>query len=238
MTTGWQYAVVVAIHAETPTAKTFRLQLPTAVRHVAGQHYVLRLTAPDGYQASRSYSVASAPDDGGAMDLTVELLPDGEVSSFLHEVVEVGDELEVRGPIGGWFVWPVDRPALFLGGGSGIVPLMSMLRAARAAERAPRTHLVASVRSPDHAYYRDELVGPDVTLLYTRQAPPGHDRRPGRLTADDLDGLLHPDQTVYVCGSAPFAGAASRLVAQMGHPVEQIRVERFGPTDGTSPSPP
>ena len=184
MTTGWQYAVVVAIRAETPTAKTFRLQLPTAVRHVAGQHYVLRLTAPDGYQASRSYSVASAPDDGGAIDLTVELLPDGEVSSFLHEVVEVGDELEVRGPIGGWFVWPGDRPALFLGGGSGIVPLMSMLRAARAAERGPQTHLVASVRSPDHVYYRDELVGPDVTLLYTRQAPPGHDRRPGRLTAD------------------------------------------------------
>ena len=132
----------VAIRDETPTAKTFRLALGVPTGHRAGQHYVVRLTAPDGYTASRSYSVASAPDGGSEIELTVERLEDGEVSTFLHDVVEVGDELEVRGPIGGCFVWDGTEPALLLGGGSGLVPLMAMLRLARATgrdrPRAPR----------------------------------------------------------------------------------------------------
>src|SRR5258708_35769224 len=123
----WQSATVVAIHDETATAKSFRLRLPGPSGHLAGQHYVIRLTAPDGYRASRSYSVASAPDDTPEIQLTVERFPDGEVSTFLHDDVVVGDELEVRGPIGGWFVWPGDAPALLIGGGSGVVPLMAML---------------------------------------------------------------------------------------------------------------
>ncbi len=127
----WQAARVLAVRDETPRARTLRLALPAPRRHVAGQHYVVRLTAPDGYTASRSYSVASAPDDSGEIELTVEALEDGEVSGYLHEVVEPGDELEVRGPIGGFFAWPGDTPALLVGGGSGVVPLVSMLRQAR-----------------------------------------------------------------------------------------------------------
>ncbi len=119
------------IRPETATAKTFRLALTEPSPYLAGQHYIVRLTAPDGYTASRSYSVASAPDDSGEIELTVERLPEGEVSSFLHDVVMVGDELEVRGPIGGWFVWPGDTPAVLVAGGSGVVPLMAMLRLAR-----------------------------------------------------------------------------------------------------------
>src|SRR6202453_1667617 len=126
----WQSATVVEIRRETPTAKTFRLELGEPTDFLAGQHYVLRLTAPDGYTASRSYSVASAPDGSNEIELTVERLPEGEVSSFLHDVVAVGDELEVRGPIGGWFVWRGDGPALLVGGGSGVVPLMAMRRLA------------------------------------------------------------------------------------------------------------
>ena len=119
----WQNARVLSVRDETPTARTYRLLLPEPRRHLAGQHYVLRLTAPDGYSAARSYSVASAPDDTGEIELTVERLVDGEVSEFVHDVVVPGDELEVRGPIGLFFVWPGDRPALLVGGGSGVVPL-------------------------------------------------------------------------------------------------------------------
>ncbi|MDQ1680015.1 MAG: hypothetical protein QOI42_874, partial [Frankiaceae bacterium] len=128
----WQTATVVAIRDETARTKTFRLALAAPSGHRAGQHFVVRLTAPAGYTASRSYSVASAPDGGREIELTVERLDDGEVSGFLHDVVEVGDELDVRGPIGGYFVWDGTTPALLLGGGSGIVPLMAMLRLARA----------------------------------------------------------------------------------------------------------
>ena len=142
----WHAATVVDIRPETARAKTFRLALPQPSNHLAGQHYVVRLTAPDGYTASRSYSVASAPDGTNEIELTVERLLDGEVSTFLHDEVVVGDELEVRGPIGGFFVWKGEDPALLLGGGSGIVPLMAMLRLARRSGRAHLVHLVVSVR--------------------------------------------------------------------------------------------
>ena len=141
MASPWYTATVVAIRDETPHAKTFRLRLPHRSDHLAGQHVVVRLTAPDGYTAQRSYSVASAPDGSDELELTVELLPDGEVSSFLHDVVEVGDELELRGPLGGFFVWDGASPALLVGGGSGVVPLMAMLRLARRTGAArPRAH--------------------------------------------------------------------------------------------------
>ncbi len=169
----WETATVVAVHDETARAKTLRLRLGAPTSHLAGQHYVVRLTAPDGYTASRSYSIASPPDDGNELDLTVERLDDGEVSSFLHDVLEVGDELEVRGPIGGYFVWDGTTPALLLGGGSGVVPLMAMLRLARATGDDGSAHLVVSVRTPDDLYYADELTGrDDVTVLYTRATPP------------------------------------------------------------------
>ncbi|HEX5587349.1 MAG TPA: ferredoxin reductase [Acidimicrobiia bacterium] len=229
-TGGWQTARVLSLTDETPRAKTIRLALEVPTRQLAGQHYVVRLTAPDGYTASRSYSVASAPDGSGEIELTVERLDDGEVSTFLHEVVEPGDELEVRGPIGGWFVWPGEGRALLVGGGSGVVPLAAMLRHARALGRPDLVHLVVSVRTPHDLYYRDELLGDGVTVVYTREAPPGSARAPGRLRVDDLAPFVMPDATAFVCGGTSFCNAATDLLASAGVGVDRIRVERFGPT--------
>jgi ferredoxin-NADP reductase len=224
-------AEVVAITPETQRAKTFRLRLPDPVSHRAGQHFVVRLTAPDGYTAQRSYSVASAPDDSGMMiDLTIELLEGGEVSGYLHSEVQVGDELEVRGPIGGWFVWEPPAPAVLIGGGSGVVPLMAMLRLARASARADLLQLVVSVRTPDDLYYRSEIAGPETTIVYTRAAPRDDGRPAGRLSTTDLERFRGSDATFYVCGSAGFAEAATQLLIDVGIGAEGIRVERFGPT--------
>jgi ferredoxin-NADP reductase len=230
VTDPWRTARVVAIQDETAHTKTFRFALDEPSRHLAGQHYVVRLTAEDGYTASRSYSVASPPDDSNEFELTVERLDDGEVSTFLHDVVELGDELEVRGPIGGWFVWRGDTPAVLVGGGSGAVPLMAMLRLARHDRRSDLVRLVLSVRSPADLYYPDELPGPETTIVYTREAPADASRAPARLTRDDLAPAILPDATAYVCGSSGFADAASDLLVEAGVPVDRIRVERFGPT--------
>lgn len=225
----WQTARVVSVRDETPRARTFRLALPAARPHLAGQYYVVRLTAPDGYTASRSYSVASAPDASGEIELTVERLDDGEVSGFLHDVVVVGDELEVRGPVGGgFFAWPGDAPALLVGGGSGVVPLMAMLRHARATGRADLVRLVVSVRSPGDLYYADELPGPGTTVVHTRRSP--GPRPAGRLTAADLAPSVRPGQDVFVCGATGFCDAVTGLLAELGVPAEAIRVERFGPS--------
>jgi ferredoxin-NADP reductase len=225
-------ATVVAIRDETPTAKTYRLALPEAVTMRAGQHFVVRLTAPDGYQASRSYSVASAPAPDGdgtkEIELTVERFPDGEISTFLADEVVVGDTLEVRGPIGGWFVWDADTPALLVGGGSGVVPLMAMLRLARRAGASDLLHVVVSVRSPADLYYADELPGPETTVVYTRAAPPGSPRAAGRLTAEDLAPFVREDATSYVCGSPAFCDGVTDLLTALAVPVDRIRVERFG----------
>jgi len=230
---GWQTARVLSLAPETAHAVTLALALEQPTPHRAGQHYVVRLTAPDGYTASRSYSVASAPDDTDVIALTVERLDGGEVSTFLHDSLEVGDEIEVRGPIGGWFVWDADTPALLVGGGSGVVPLMAMLRLARRRARSDLVRLLVSVRSPADLYYRDELPGPETTVLYTRRAPPGWPRPPGRLTAADLAGLTDSsidDGTTYVCGSPTFCDAATDVLGAVGVPASRIRVERFGPS--------
>ncbi len=231
----WHTATVVAVHDETSRTKTLRLRLDAPSGHQAGQHYVVRLTAPDGYTASRSYSVASPPDDGTEIELTVERLDDGEVSTFLHDVLEVGDELDVRGPIGGYFVWDAATPALLLGGGSGLVPLMAMLRLARttAGDPAPDdlVHLLVSVRTPDDLYYANELGDhPDATVLYTRTTPPGWARPAGRLTADDVLPHLRDDQSIFVCGSAPFTNAVGDLLVDLGVAPERAKFERFGPS--------
>lgn len=228
-TGGWQQATVVEVLPETPTAKTFRLKLTEPGPHLAGQHYVLRLTAPDGYRAQRSYSVASAPG-GDTIDLTVELLPDGEVSSFLHEVVQVGDELEVRGPIGGYFAWHADVPVLGVGGGSGVVPLMAMLRQARALDRPDLVRLVVSVRNSEQLYYADELPGPESTVVYTRTAPPSFPRPAGRLGTADVAPALDVPRDVYVCGSPAFCDGVTAVLLDAGVPSTRIKVERFGPS--------
>ena len=225
----WKSARVLSIHDESARTKTFRFALDEPTHHRAGQHYVVRLTAPDGYTASRSYSVASAPDGSPEFELTVERLEGGEVSMFLHDEVVVGDALEVRGPIGGWFVWDGDAPALLVGGGSGIVPLMAMLRFARGHAKSDLVQLVVSVRAPEDLYYAAELPGPETSIIYTRVAPPSAARAPARLTRDDIPPP-RPDTTAYVCGSSGFCDAATDLLADAGVPVARIRVERFGPT--------
>jgi ferredoxin-NADP reductase len=233
--TSWETATIVAIRPETARAKTFRLELSDPARYLAGQHYVVRLTAPDGYTASRSYSIASAPDGSRELELTVERLEDGEVSGFLHDVVEVGDELEVRGPIGGYFVWDGATPAVLVGGGSGVVPLMAMLRLARREQRSDLVRLVVSARTPADLYYADDLPGPESTVVYTRVAPSTTTRPPGRLTEGDVASAIKrgpdiPESTAYVCGSTGFADAATDILQQVGFPTERIRVERFGPS--------
>ncbi len=233
----WQGARVVQVRRETARASTFRLALPVWHPHVPGQHYVVRLTAPDGYRAERSYSVASPPEDAGHVELTVERLDEGEVSTHLHDAVEVGDVLQVRGPFGGWFVWRGDTPALLVGGGSGVVPLVAMLRHARAAGRTAPLRLVVSARTRDDLLFAGEY-GPETTVVLTREARDGRPRSgraPGRLRADDLAPAVAelfalPGATAYVCGSAGFAGAAERLLAEVGAPAGALRVERFGPS--------
>jgi ferredoxin-NADP reductase len=226
----WQHAAVIGIRPETPSAKTFRLRLERPSGHLAGQHYVVRLTAPDGYTASRSYSVASPPDGSAEIELTVERLPEGEVSMFLHDELVVGDELEVRGPIGRWFVWEGNLPAVLVGGGSGIVPLMAMLRLGRNTGKAGLARLVVSVRRPADLYYAAELDGPDVTVVYTREAPPGYSRAAARIAASDLAPVVPAGATAYVCGSSGFADAATDLLMTSGVDAEHVRVERFGPS--------
>jgi ferredoxin-NADP reductase len=226
----WQTAEVLEVRRETANAKTFRLALPAPSTHLAGQHYIIRLTAPDGYTASRSYSIASPPDGTAEIELTVERLENGEVSTFLHDEVQPGDELEVRGPIGGWFVWPGSEPALLVGGGSGVVPLMAMLRLARRQGRSDLLRLIVSARSPADLYYAAELPGPETTVVYTRSAPPGWARPIRRLDQDDLAGQVAGDATAYVCGSPAFADSVTALLIDDQVPTERIRVERFGPT--------
>ncbi len=216
------------VRSETATAKSFRLALAEPANYLAGQHYLVRLTGPDGYRASRSYSVASAPDGTNEIELTVERLVNGEVSPFLHDVVMTGDAFEVRGPVGGWFVWRGDAPAILVGGGSGVVPLMAMLRLARREGRSDLVRLIASVRSPEDLYYADEIQGGETTIAYTRTAPEGFARPVGRLGHADFADTARNGATVYVCGSAKFADAATALLMDAGHDASSIRVERFG----------
>lgn len=229
----WQTARVLAVRDETPRAKTFRLALPHRTRHMAGQYFILRLTAPDGYVASRAYSLSSppeGPDGSTVIELTVDWLDDGEVSGYLHEVVEPGDELDVRGPVGGFFAWDGTGPVLLVAGGSGIVPLMAMLRLARKIGRPDLVRLIVSVRTPGDLYFADELPGPEATVAYTRATPPGTTRAAGRLALADIAPLVRGGETVFVCGSAPFAEAATDLLLSAGVPTTAIRVERFGPS--------
>ena len=232
----WQHGEVVEVRDETPRARTLRLWLPEGHPHVPGQHYVVRVTADDGMQASRSYSVASAPEPGGPgthVELTVEHLEDGAVSPYLHDEVRVGDQIELRGPFGGWFVWRGDTPALLVGGGSGVVPLMAMLRHRRRRELDVPLALVVSVRSREDLFYADEY-GPETTVVYTRVAPAGSTRVPGRLDAAVLAPLVNrlapAGAVAYVCGSARFAEFASQLLVELGFDAGAVRVERFGPS--------
>jgi len=190
---------------------------------------VIRLTAPDGYVAQRSYSLASAPGDP-QIELGIELLPDGEVSGYLGEVAEVGDQLEVRGPIGLWFVWPGDGRAVAIGGGSGVVPLVSMLRHAHDIGHTELLHLAVSARRPSELLFHDELTASGGVVAFTRDGAVDGGRPLGRLNADDLAPLIAPDTTYFVCGSAAFTEAISQLLVSLGVDASEVRVERFGPS--------
>jgi ferredoxin-NADP reductase len=225
----WQTGVVTSIRVETPRAKSFRLRLPDWRPHLPGQYYTLRLTAPDGYQAVRSYSIASSPLDEGEIELTVDCLMDGEVSPFLHDVVELGDELEVRGPLTEYFTWSGRSPVLLIGGGSGVVPLMAMLRHQRRAVPHAHLRLLYSVRSPDDVFYRDEL-GAETTLTFTRRTPEGWAGAVGRIDGAMLGPLTSPDGVAYICGPNGFVERATTLAMEAGYDVQRIRTERFGPS--------
>jgi ferredoxin-NADP reductase len=240
----WQAATLKAVRQETPRVKTFTFTLPGWTPHRAGQHYDIRLTAPDGYQAQRSYSVASEPERVGEIDLTVELVDDGEVSTFLHEGLVVGDLLEMRGPIGGYFVWEAAQggPLLLVGGGSGVVPLMAMLRHRAAAGSKVPTRLLYSVRTPAEVIYAAELdalvrSGADleVLLTYTRAQPQGwkgYARRIDQAMLREVLAPIGPTPRVYICGPTLLVEAVATLLFQFGLPRDLIRTERFGPSGG------
>ncbi|OZF05342.1 ferredoxin reductase [Rhodococcoides fascians] len=232
----WLIATLVAKIRETSTAETLVFDIPDWPGHLPGQHVDVRLTAEDGYSAQRSYSIAT-PTDGTTVALTVQNVDDGEVSPYLTGVLEVGEQVEMRGPIGGWFVWNESDPApvLLLAGGSGVVPLMSMLRARRTAVRKTPFRLVYSVRTPAEVMYASELRsmpgGIDVAYRFTREAPDGYRGRVGRLTSDDLVADGWPAEfapSCFVCGPTGFVEAAADLLVQGGHLPPRIKTERFG----------
>ena len=236
----WRPARLVDRRAETATASSLWLEVPGWPGHLPGQHVDVRLTADDGYQAARSYSLA-APSDGELIEITVQEVADGEVSSYLAEEARNGDAVEVRGPVGGWFVWRPEEtgPVLLVAGGSGVVPLMAMIRSRDAAGSAP-FRLIYSVRSPDDRIYAEELERRaqqsgdlEVAFLYTRNAPPSERRRARRLRAEDLITHGWPAEaqpTCYVCGPTGFVEAVSDLLIELGHSPARIRTERFGPS--------
>jgi ferredoxin-NADP reductase len=225
----WQVATVTAITQETPHVKSFRFGLPMWMPHLPGQHYDVRLTAPDGYQAERSYSIASSPLDEGEIELTIDRLEDGEVSPYFHDVVQVGDQVELRGPFTSYFVWRGESPLLLVGGGSGVVPLMAILRHRRRAMPEVPVRLVYSVRHADDVIYADEL-GDDVLLTFTRDAPEGWTGHTGHIDAGMIEEADHGDGTAFVCGSNPFVEAATQLILGAGFDAGRVKTERFGPT--------
>lgn len=251
----WRVGRLAERRSETDSAVTLAFDVPDWTGHLPGQHVDVRLTAEDGYSTQRSYSVASAPG-GDRVELTVQRVADGEVSPYLADDLELGDAVELRGPVGGWFVWdPADAdptPVLLVAGGSGIVPLMAMIRTRRQYGSRTPFRLVYSVRTPEDRYYLAELErdahddpGLDIDFVYTRRAPEGWSRLPGRLTAADLEtgagletatDLKTADrsdrarQTCFVCGPTGFVETAADLLVGLGHDPARIKTERFGPT--------
>jgi ferredoxin-NADP reductase len=239
----WTLGEVVEVLDETPRVRSIVLDLPEWPGHRAGQHVDVRLTAEDGYQAQRSYSIASAPEDP-RLALTVEGLPDGEVSSYLVGELRAGDKLELRGPVGGYFVWDAgtEGPLLLVAGGSGIVPLMSMLRHRDASGTSVPARLVYSSRSWEDVIYRDELErlasatsGPEIVHTLTRSQPPGWTGYARRVDAEMLRETAWPATgmpAAFVCGPTPFVEAVAAALVLLGYPATSIKTERFGPTGG------
>ena len=238
----WQLATVTAVRDETATVRTFVLHVPAWGGHRAGQHVDLRLTAEDGYSVERSYSIASEPERADEVEIMVERIGDGEVSPFLHDVVVVGDRIEVRGPIGGYFVWEAAHggPLFLVAGGSGVVPLMAMLRhRSRAGSRFP-ARLLFSSRHVEEIIYRDELDqlasnddGFEVFHTLTRSQPPGWPGFARRIDERMLAEVLEPlgvSARAYLCGPTSLVETAANALVRLGLPPDRVRTERFGPT--------
>ena len=240
----WLVARLADVRDETATARTLILEVPGWPGHLPGQHIDVRLTAEDGYSTQRSYSIASAPA-GSQLELTIQRLDDGEVSPYLAEVLSRGDPLELRGPVGGYFAWhPADpAPVLLIGGGSGVVPLMAMVRTRIASGSQAPMRLIYSTRSPDTLLYAAELEriaadggGLSVDLVYTRAAPPGTRGRTGRLDGDRLAALAGSQDAgaaCFVCGPTGFVENIANLLTDWGMDPRQVKTERFGPSGGT-----
>jgi len=244
-TINWQIASVTTIKPETTKVKSFTLTLPSWMRHRAGQHYDIRLTAEDGYQAQRSYSIASEPEREGEIDITVERINDGEVSTYLHDVLFPGDRIEVRGPIGGYFVWEAGMPPaplLLIAGGSGVVPLMSMIRHRAAAGVTNPAALLYSSRGFEDIIYYNELEklrlansGLEVFHALTRSQPVGWKGYARRIDQEMLKEVTSPlggAVQVYICGPTLMVEAAADALVKIGIDANQIRTERFGPSGG------
>ncbi|MFL5954101.1 MAG: ferredoxin reductase [Gaiellaceae bacterium] len=238
----WQIGNVVELIDETSNARSIVLELPDWPGHRAGQHVDVRLSAADGYQTERSYSIASAPEDGHVV-LTIERIADGEVSPYLVDELRVGDELELRGPVGGYFVWEESfgGPLQLLAGGSGMVPLRAMLRHRAASESAVPVRLLYSARTQADVLYQDELARLaafdelDIRFTLTRAWPDGwlgHRRRIDREMLEEISWAAHERPLVYVCGPTAFVEAAASALVDLGHEPARIKTERFGPTGG------
>jgi ferredoxin-NADP reductase len=240
----WQLGEVVEARTETARARSLTLAMPEWLGHRPGQHVDVRLTADDGYQAERSYSIASPPEEAPNVTITVERLDDGEVSPYLVDEIRAGDRLELRGPIGGYFVWEshMGGPLLLVGGGSGIVPLMAMIRHRRAAGSSAPARLLYSSRSQEELIYRDELErvargdgGMEVIYTLTRRQPPGWTGYHRRIDEDLLREVAWPVQDqplAYVCGPTPFVETAAAGLVALGYAPTLVKTERFGPTGG------
>jgi ferredoxin-NADP reductase len=238
----WRVGTVVDLHEETATARTLTVKVPNWPGHLAGQRVEVRLTAADGYSAVRAYSIASAPNSEGRVQITVERLPNGEVSPYLTQEVTLGDPLELRGPIGGWFVWRPEQsePIQLIAGGSGIVPIMAMIRFRESVGNKSLFRLLYSVREPKAVFYKNELkalaedkLGLSITYVYTRRVPIYWPRPPGRIDAMLIASAAWPSvlsPTCYVCGPTSFVESVTELVAASGYDSNRIKTERFGAT--------
>jgi ferredoxin-NADP reductase len=238
----WRFGEVTEVVDETPRVRSIILAVPGWPGHLAGQHVDVRLTAGDGYRAERSYSIASAPDAGEALTLTVERLVDGEVSEYLTSELRAGDRLEFRGPIGGYFVWDVSAggPLLLVAGGSGVCPLMAMLQHRAARSSTVPTRLVYSSRTLEDVVYREELDrlaargdGLEVVHTLTRRQPPGWNGYSRRVDREMLAEVAWPPEQqplIFVCGPTAFVESVADALVSLGHPPQMIRTERFGPT--------
>jgi ferredoxin-NADP reductase len=234
----WKVGTVTAVHTETPTARSLEIEIPGWPGNLAGQHLDLRLTAADGYTATRSYSIASAGSDE-RVQLAVDRLPDGEVSPYLVDEVVVGDKIELRGPLGGWFVWRPEQtePVQLIAGGSGVVPLVAMIRAHQAGGSTTKFRLLYSVREPADVFFADELEALEktpsleITWVYTRKTPDGWPRPASRVNRATLVESTIPasdNPTVFVCGPTGFVEAVADLLVEAGHPADRVKTERFG----------